>query len=770
MNISTRISLGMVVTSGVAALAIMVILATLSMKSIGTSSLQSVTNQLASIKETKASEVAHYFQSIEQQLEQWASSPVVVSNTKNIHYSFERVELTGDQEAALKKWYQGTYRPYYQRHAGELTQDPMQAFYQLDAVSRFWQFLYIADNPNPMGKKSDLLESKEFSMYNMSHKAAHVELEKLRENLGIGDVYIVDSANDYITYSVTKNIAFGTSLKSGPFKNSGLAKVYQAALKLKKGDVAFSDFSEFMPAYEASVAFVASPIYNINQLIGVLVFQIDRKSVDELMNYNQRWKEVGLGSTGEVYLVGPDGTLRTGSREFIESPDKFHQDVAALKLDQGASNQVLAGHTVGLLQVSSPLKNALDSQSSGFAETTNYLGETTYSSYRPLSVFGQNWQVVADLSKHEADSASQELIDKTLLVSAITLLVIILLSILIGLFTGRRLAQPILDICRDLHLITTNKDLSHRIKMRRNDELGQVASSVNELLDEFSKTIQQLVGSIGTMQRASTQSANVATQVSDNVEEQSEQIAQAATAMSEMVGSVSEIAQQASSSHDLASKITDQAQSGSQQSEVMSGNINALADEVAHSVADLSRLETLGKEIVSILDVIQDIAEQTNLLALNAAIEAARAGEQGRGFAVVADEVRALATRTHNSTEQIQQTIGKLKSATSDTVIRLQKCNSLAMDGRTAALETVELLTDVLNSANSLIDIAANVAAATEEQATVSEKINQNIQVVQDKAGSTKAVIKDANEASQHLSALSNDLKKTVEEFKIERL
>ncbi|MFD1381939.1 methyl-accepting chemotaxis protein [Rhodanobacter aciditrophus] len=767
MNISTRISVSMVTTSGIAALAIMLILATLSINSIGTASLQSVTNQLASIKETKASEVTHYFQSLEQQLEQWASSPAVISNTKNIHYSFELVEPTPEQDSALKNWYQSTYSPYYAEQAGALATDPMELLEQLDPIARFWQFLYIADNPNPMDQKSSLLESQEYSMYNMSHKAAHVELRKLRENLGVGDIYIVDSGNDYVTYSVTKNIAFGTSLTSGPFSESGLAKAYQSALQLEKGQVAFADFSMFTPSYESSAAFIASPIYNIDQLIGVLVFQMDRQSVDQLMTYNQRWKEVGLGTTGEVYLVGPDGSLRTGSREFIEAPNSFQQDVSDLQLEQSQTKQILAGHTTGLLHVSPTVATALTDQSSDFAETSNYLGKSTYTSFRPLSVFGQNWQVVADLSKQEADFASQQLIDRTLLISTITLVAIIVLAVFIGLFTGRRLARPILYISKELHHITTHKDLAHRIALNRNDELGQAANSVNELLDGVAKTIKQLAGGIGTMQQASTQSANVANQVSENVEQQSEQIALAATAMSEMVGSVSEIAQQASSSHDLASKITEQAQNGSRQSETMSGNIVALADEVENSVADLSRLESLGKEIVSILDVIQGIAEQTNLLALNAAIEAARAGEQGRGFAVVADEVRALANRTHNSTEQIQQTISKLQSATSDTVQRLQQCNNLALNGRTAALETVEVLNHVLSSANALIDAAANVAAATEEQATVSEKINQNIQIVQDKAGSTKTVIKDANEASQHLSALSDNIKKAIEEFKV---
>lgn len=768
MNISMRISLGMVITSCVGALAIIVIITALSMQSIGMSSVNSIGNQLTSIKETKASEVQRYFQSIDQQLKQWAGNTFIVSSTKNIHFAFEFSTATEEEAGKLKEWYQTSYTPYYQEKAGNLATDPLQIYDKLDPFAQYWQYLYIADNANPIESKSALFESEQYSMYNMTHKAVHTELKPLSENLGLGDIYLVDAENNHVSYSVNKNIAYGTSLTDGPFANTGLGKAYQEAIKLPKGESVFEDFSVFMPAYEAPAAFLASPVYSFDKLVGVLIFQIDRKSVDDVMNYQANWQSVGLGETGEVYIVGPDGTLHTDTRLRVENPDAFQQKVSTLSLNPEMEKEVLAGHTAGLLHVSDQVKTDLANQKSDFIETKNYLGEPVYSSYRPLTILGHNWAIVADLSKKEGDAAGSALITRTVYSSIATLLIITVLTVFIGMFIGRRLAMPIRQICDELKNITANKDLSRRIKLNRNDELGQAAASVNALLEEFSVTIGKLMNSIGTMKGASDKSANVATSVSDNIHQQTEQIAQAAVAMNQMALSVSDMAKQASSSHDLASKITEQTETSVKQSNELSGNINSLAGEIEMSVSDLSRLEALGQNIVTILDVIQDIAEQTNLLALNAAIEAARAGEQGRGFAVVADEVRALATRTQNSTEQIQSSINELQQATTDAVSRLKHCNSLAVRGRESALETIGVLDHVLVSAQSLIAIAANVATSTEEQASVSEKINQNIQVMQDKASSTMLVIDDANEASKHLSELSNDLKQTADEFRLQ--
>lgn len=305
-----------------------------------------------------------------------------------------------------------------------------------------------------------------------------------------------------------------------------------------------------------------------------------------------------------------------------------------------------------------------------------------------------------------------------------------------------------------------------RIHLENKDEFADLALSFNSMADQFSDVIRQLDTSIVTLASSSKQMSMTSQKTSQGVQHQQEQIEQVASAMTEMASTVKEVAKSASDTASATQAAHSTAEKGQGLSENTSTIINSLSTEIDLATQVVQELAADSEKIGNVLGVIQSIAEQTNLLALNAAIEAARAGENGRGFAVVADEVRTLASRTHESTEEIQKVIEHLQAGT-------EKAVEVMIEGKKRSEDTVRetdkqnsFLAEIISSIVTIDDMATHIASASKEQSIVADEMSQNISNISHVTEQSSQSSVEINQSSENLASLASNIQELIHRFK----
>jgi len=310
-------------------------------------------------------------------------------------------------------------------------------------------------------------------------------------------------------------------------------------------------------------------------------------------------------------------------------------------------------------------------------------------------------------------------------------------------------------------------DLRARIKIDNKDELADVASSFNTMADQFSDLVRQLDSSIGQLASSSKDLSSISTKTNSGVHQQQGEVDQVAVAMVEMAASVQEVASNASATARVTQSAHNEAESGKSIVSNSASASSSLSEEIALAMSVVEQLEADGESIGSVLDVIKSIAEQTNLLALNAAIEAARAGEYGRGFAVVADEVRTLASRTQESTTEIESMIERLQKGTKKAASVMQVSHQRTQEASVETEKESEFLSHILGSVMEIDSMCTQIASASEEQATVAADISQSIEQISQITGETSYGSQQVNDSSDNLASLASELQSLIAHFRV---
>jgi methyl-accepting chemotaxis protein len=352
--------------------------------------------------------------------------------------------------------------------------------------------------------------------------------------------------------------------------------------------------------------------------------------------------------------------------------------------------------------------------------------------------------------------------------SIVLTLICIVVAVLIIAFVAGRIVASLNHMTEIIREIAKGEgDLTQRVAIKSNDEIGQMAGHVNAFID----SIHKMVGQISTKTLEITQDAEASqaetAMNATRMNEQQTEIDSVVTAFNEMNATSAEVARSAAQAAESAGDANAAVVEGSQVVDSTVDAINTMAEEVSQAVAVIQGLEQSSESINEILSVIKGISEQTNLLALNAAIEAARAGEQGRGFAVVADEVRNLAHRSHESAEEIQSMIETLRLNTAKAVQTMGNSQEHAQACVGQAHETSQVLNRILQSVGQINDMNAQIASAAEEQSSVSNHINESITSIGDLSKSVHTSAESISKLGQGVSEHSTELGRLVRQFKL---
>jgi methyl-accepting chemotaxis protein len=504
----------------------------------------------------------------------------------------------------------------------------------------------------------------------------------------------------------------------------------------------------------------------------------------------QSYVAVAIGTIKPLYDASAPGDMEARAQvikmlsqvQYAKDGYFFGYDSQAVRLFKGASPDGIGksfkdtrdasgnAYVIGLVDAGKAGTHYLE-YSSPLPGSTEQLPKLGYTEYLPKwdiaigsSVNLDNIDAkVAEVQKVVAERMQNMLVS----IIGIALLVLVIITV-VGVWMAGGLLRPLRQMKANLDDIAAGEgDLTRRLTVTSQDELGELAGSFNRFVDKIHGLVRQIAEMTGQLTGLVGEVTHQAQRSEQAMERQRHETDQVATAINQMSAAAQEVAKSAQGASVAAQQTDEEGQAAKRVVDGSIQQIHALVNDIRHSGTSLDSLQNDVTSIVGVLGVIRSIAEQTNLLALNAAIEAARAGEAGRGFAVVADEVRALASRTQQSTQEIQGMIDRLQQGTQGAVAAMRR-SSEAGDGTSAraneagaSLDTIGQLIGTINSMN------AQIASAAEEQTAVAEEINRSVHQIAVAVESVADETRHSANTSRSLTELNQRLGQLVGQFRI---
>ncbi|SDG73961.1 methyl-accepting chemotaxis sensory transducer with Cache sensor [Vibrio xiamenensis] len=395
--------------------------------------------------------------------------------------------------------------------------------------------------------------------------------------------------------------------------------------------------------------------------------------------------------------------------------------------------------------------------------------------FAPITIANQSWGILFEMPRasvladaNTLDGLISEQVSKGVVTEVVAGSIFVVIGLLVIGIMAVRLVKPIKEVARRLDDIASGEgDLTQRLDVKSHDEIGQLSAGFNAFLDKLQDIIREVVNNTYLVATTTEQSTVAAQQTRQSSDSQFKEVDLVATASEQMTQTATLVVQNAENAVQAAQQANQSAMTGQQVIESSEAQMRRLVETMDAAVPIVQELAKSNANITDILQVIEEISEQTNLLALNAAIEAARAGEQGRGFAVVADEVRNLAKRTQDSVGEIRHVINKVQTGTNDVVTVIQESNQLANNSASQVKVAVDELQHVFSSIASITDMNTQISKAAEEQQSVSTEVNTSVANIRDLSAQILSQAEESETVSQQIGQLSEKQKQLVNQFKV---
>lgn len=681
---------------------------------------EEVFSKLESIRSLKAKAIENYFKLLRDQTLSFAHNEAVKKSFKSLNQGFH--QFTQEQmfsqidnlnhKKKLKAYYEKEFaNEYEKKNSRKIEVASLLAGISNDGAAL--QVEYIVDNTNQLGSKHLLSNVNKKGLYHVAHSEAHTDYKEYLEKFELYDIFIIDGENGDIIYTVFKELDFGTSLKTGPFKNSGLAKAFKNAMLLENDkDVVVEDYSQYTPSYDGPAGFIAAPIWIEGQKKGVIAFQISFDKINSIA-----LEKTGNDKTLETFLVGNDFKMRsdTGMGSHFHNVNTSFRDPEKGSIKTSAIIKALNGEVV---------------QEVGL----NYLGISSVMSVARFDFFNHRWAIASIIDEKEAFAALKKM--------QIAFLFFIIISAIVVTFLATWFARKMGNSL--LHITNGLRDEALLVK-KTSDILALMSSDLSSATSQQASSLQQTVAAVDEISAMITRNADSATSSTKTSQISKESALRGKDKVELMLQSINSISD---------------------------GNRH-LYEEMKKSNQQIAEIVDVIQDISQKTQVINDIVFQTKLLSFNASVEAARAGEHGKGFAVVAEEVGNLASMSGKAASEINEmlmnSVKKVTDIVEDTKqvmgSLIQNSSSKVEFGTSTAVDCAQALDDILLNVTSVNDMIREISMACQEQSVGVKEVNSAMssldsatQKNSESAGESSRTAGDLNLQAERLNQLIDQL------------
>jgi anti-anti-sigma regulatory factor/HAMP domain-containing protein len=449
---------------------------------------------LIAVREMKANQIEDYAGQITDQILTLSESRMIVDAMDDLRLGFDAIDDESTLDPGEAERRDRRLRLYYQDHflsrLGEVSGEdhPVAEFWPTNGSARLLQQLYLADSPFDTGSKHLLDAADDQSRYSAAHRRYHPLIRNFLERFGYYDIFLVDHVTGNIVYSVFKEVDFGTSLLSGPYRDSNLARAFLAARDAgAPGFTRLVDFAPYAPSYDAQASFIATPIHDGDEVVGILVFQMPVDRINAIMTNREEWGRVGLGDSGETYIVGGDLTLRNQSRFLIEDRESYLRAIEASGVASSTVDRIATlGSSIGLQEVRTEGTLAAIGGETGTGLFSDYRDVSVLSAYRPLDIADVSWVIMSEIDRAEALAPVRSLRNR-----ALTVLAILVVAILgIATWFASTLTRPIKKLARVAGELAKGR-LDQVVEISGSDEIGDLARSFETMRGSLQSLVRQ---------------------------------------------------------------------------------------------------------------------------------------------------------------------------------------------------------------------------------------------------------------------------------------
>ncbi|QXM06193.1 methyl-accepting chemotaxis protein [Crassaminicella indica] len=569
------------------------------------------------------------------------------------------------------------------------------------------------------------------------------------DKLAYGDLLLIDYKNGKVLYSTLKEADYGTNLMSGPYKNTNVARAFEAAKNSNdKNFIAITDYEFYAPSNHKPIICMAAPIFKGDKKVGVLAFKIGTEKIDEIVSNNNKWESLNLGKSGEVILIGPDYKLRSNTRFVNEEEDeriKTAKTAILLKeIRTKGADAVMAG------------KTDVDTY-------FDYHNIKSIVAYTPLHIKHLKWAILVKIDEEEAFYSVYKLQKLMIIVLMLSVIAIVIFSI----FMASSIATPMIKMSEVAFKISQG-DLTIEVpKEKRSDEIGILTEAISNMLNHLREQTKEIIHVANVLASSVSEITVSLTQVTSGAAETS-------SAVSETTATVEEVKQTVHISNEKTKNVSNSAKQsleiskvGNQATEATLEGMKIINNQMQEIAGSIIALSEQSQNISELIESVDNISEQSNILAVNASIEAAKAGEHGKGFSIVAQEIRNLAEQSKQATKQVRNILKDIQKAANTAVMTTEKGIKFVDAGIKQASKAGDAIRKLTEHMNISAQAAIQIEASSQQQLVGMDQVAMAMEGINEASIQNVNSMKQLEEATRNLQEMGYKLKQLTEKYKV---
>lgn len=581
----------------------------------------------------------------------------------------------------------------------------------------------------------------EYDISTAEYKKIYTEIDpyfrKYINVYGYADMYFICAAHGHVMYTVLRKGDLGTNLKVDPLHDSGLGLVWSRVANEKK--TILVDFSRYSVLNNKAAIFIGTPVFNeVGTLSAVLVLQLNIEQINQIMQEKE-----GMGNTEETYLVGSDYLMRSDSRL--------------------SDNSTILQQVVKTEAVNIGLQH-----NNGEAVITNYRENVVLSSFSHVGLNEQldanfDWVIISEITKSEVFEPIKNLAVKTAWIA----LGLVTLSCLVGFSIAKKIVKPLANMS-DIFSRVSKGDLTVIVeRTKRQDEVGMLMNATYHMVDTLRNQVEQIGEGTNRLASAISEISSSVVQLATSSTETSTTIVEVGSTLEEVRHTVQLSDAKAKQVSEQASQASQISMAGKRASEEAVGGMKKINEEMEYVADSIIHLSEQTQNIGEIIGAVNDLTDQSNLLSVNAAIEAAKAGEYGKGFAVVAQEVKSLAEQSKEATSQVRSILNDIQKATSAAVMATERGSKAVKVGMSLTAESGETIATLETTMAESAQTVSQITASSHQQLVGMDQLVMAMENIKDATTQNGDSTKQLENATHDLDELARSLKMIAERFTV---